>query len=370
MIMTRTPLLSLMRSNDLVRAKVLVRATVLMRVTALVALLLGALAAADLADIPADHRWVAQINVQAIAKGGLGEALRIRLSADEVGRKLAMLEGLTGFQPLRDLDRVTITGQGPEEERACAILRGRFDTARVTALVAILPGHAQENHRAHVIHRWNEVKDGKARFGVVAADRIVVARTADRVKAVLDVVDGQAKAIEASVLPALDPTALIVGAARDLDYWRGMKAGALVFKRMQSLGCSVVERDGALRLHLVGDATNEAAAKDLVDLGNGLLAFARLKPGKGPAKEIQNALVANAKITRNRAQITAASQFPVELVLKRLGDGSFLHGLKAVMQAAAAARTAAEAEEPAVEPAVAPAPNDSTHDAVKKPGNP
>ncbi len=338
---------------------------------ALVALLSGALVAADLGDIPADHRWVAQVDVQALAKGSLGESLRTRLAAGEAGRRLAVLEGLTGFQPLRDLDRVTITGQGPEEERACAILRGRFDAGRLTTLVAILPGHAVENHRTHVIHRWNDVKDGKPRCGVLVADRIVVARGVERVKAVLDVVDGQAKAIDAAALPALDPTALIVGAAADIDHWHGArKAGTMVFKRLRTIAFSLVERDGDFSIHVIGDALNEGSAKDLVDLGNGLLVLARMKPGKGPEKEIQKALIANAKIARDRARITAATRCPADLVLRRLGDGSFLHGLKAVMQAAADARAAAGQDESAEAPAAVPGATVTAPDAVKKPGNP
>jgi hypothetical protein len=92
--------------------------------------------AADDKLLPADSAFVLTVNVKQILgsplvqKRGLDAAKEALQSADEVKQ---VLEDL-GFDPFKDLDRITVAGPGGnDQDRGLAIARGRFDVAKFKA---------------------------------------------------------------------------------------------------------------------------------------------------------------------------------------------------------------------------------------------
>ena len=102
--------------------------------TCLSALVLsGTCMAMDLSMVPADHRWVVQIDVAQALKGKIGAFVTDLTGKPPLKSKLAAITTMTGFDPLKDCSLITLTGTDAREDQAVLVAAGRFETKRLAA---------------------------------------------------------------------------------------------------------------------------------------------------------------------------------------------------------------------------------------------
>src|SRR4051812_45182291 len=74
--------------------------------------------AMDLSSLPADTQWFLHLDLKTAMGGELGELVREVLGTADAKAKLGALTMITGFDPLKDLQSLTVAGSGAGEQAA------------------------------------------------------------------------------------------------------------------------------------------------------------------------------------------------------------------------------------------------------------
>lgn len=243
---------------------------------------------AELAFIPSDATLVAFADVQSVMASEVQQQFRRMLPAGGDGHQ--EFEAATGIDIERDLDYVVAYLAPPTAEdqslpaSGLALARGRFDTARIEALMRE-QGATVENHGGTQII----VAPAGNRPGLALAfvePGLAAVGSARLVRTALDLRSGGANVTANAELMDLVRTV-------DGDVWAVGRFDALT--EQANLPAAVVERlpaitqfaasgqvNGGIRGVLQAQARDEQAATELRDLVRGILALARMQAPSRP----------------------------------------------------------------------------------------
>jgi len=276
------------------RVFLLVSAGVLAAVlaTGLAARAAGALGAStpdELAYVPATARMVAYADVREVMNSPFHDRFRQLQNANPNGDSI---EARTGIKFERDVDSVLVASMdGPQaglpKDSALLIARGRFDSARVEALMREQGGEIEQYRGKRII----TIKDDAALATLAFAEPgLLLFGARDNVRGALD-----AKAGAAQTIGANTEFMALVGDVDEGTAWTVAKFDALLSQRgpvpdavlgqlppINWLAASG-RIDSGLHGMVRADARDEQSAQNLRDVVQGFLSLARLQGSRDPA---------------------------------------------------------------------------------------
>lgn len=238
-------------------------------------LLLGAVLAPAAEPIPADCRWVVSMDVQAVASSQIGGWLKGQLGKQQTAAQLQVLEAVTGFNPVRDLKRVTICAAADGDETGLVLVRGTFDADRLAIAAQAADNHATVAVAGRTVHTWSD--HGRTAAGCLAGpDLLILGRSVERIRQAITAID--AGATPPIAFPAgWEASALTVAAADGLDQLAGTGPQSALLRNFRTIAGRLSESGGMVVLEAVATAPTEAQAQQVVDAGNGLRAIVQLQ---------------------------------------------------------------------------------------------
>jgi hypothetical protein len=253
-------------------------------------------------------RWVLHIDGQQFWKSQLGGKIRSVVDQDDM-RKLASLKELFGSDPLEDLHRITLYGPDANDKRAVAVVRGRFDRKKLLALVALNPAYEELDYKNHPVYRWIDEDDDKTQFGAFAAeDVLIISQSRAALEAGLDVLQiRSSKPRRFSALKDAPEGAFVAICAEDLAELTKDRADASMTQNSRSLVFTAGETDGTLWATLQLEANTSEAAQQIVQMAQGMIAFAGLQQDKFP--QIMP-LIQACKLSAKNKTATLSIQYP------------------------------------------------------------
>ena len=238
----------------------------------------------DVARVPATAQWLAHADMDAarestVMKRAWERAMKMHPHAEGMMR---MVAGMMGMDPVKDLRDVTAYGVDTDKRNGVMIVHGTVNRAFLEKTVEKVPDHKTMEHRGHTLHAWTQ-KGGKGHKGhpMVAAfqrdDVMVFARTADRVTAALDVLDGEAEAVKAGgpLAGRVRPGSILVARAASVD----PETKCPVLRQGRSYRVALGEHEGSSFYRAKLDMKSKEAADQAEDVVEGLAALARLRWG-------------------------------------------------------------------------------------------
>jgi hypothetical protein len=249
--------------------------------------LLAASGPDELAYLPADAKAVAFANVREIMNSELYQ--KVQALAPRNGDGLARFEEETGVDVTRDVDYVlgAISGEAtasPEQGHPLVIARGRFDNVRIEGLVRS-KGGTVEDYKGVRFLKVNEPSGGmEAALAFVEPGLIAMGAEA----AVRQAIDGHRGSANATGNAEL---VRLVKSASDGNAWVVARFDALsaagkfppeVMQRLPAINWLTLTGhvNGGIRAAVRAEARDDAAAKNLRDVLQGMLALAKLQTGQ------------------------------------------------------------------------------------------
>lgn len=289
------------------------------RLLACLALVCLALAAGAAERLPADCRWVVQLDVPALLRTRAGAWLGQQLLRQPHAARLQVLEAVSGLQPERDLRLITLCGVDGNDDNGLILVRGTFDAARLEALAKAAAGHQAVRAGGRTIHLWAD--KGKPAAGCLAApDLLLLGKSAQRIREALALLDDPARpSARIALPPAWDEAAVIFGAADRIDALVAGQPASATLGNLRACAARLVEQGDELVLEARAEAVGEAAAQQLVDAGRGLAAIVQLQRPAGLDAALAEALRA-ARLERRGATVELRLAVPTADVVRLVGQ--------------------------------------------------
>jgi hypothetical protein len=297
------------------------------------ALLAAPLAAAPLAPerldktcLPADVRWFAHVDLEALARSELyaalseGGTLRLEDEVDELAE--------LGLDPLKDLTSVTLFCASADDEDGILLLNGN---ARVDAALEKLK--AKDGYRAdtldgRTVHAWGD--GGDAWYAAVlrrdgSEERMVVQGHSKRaLKAACEVLTGQAKNLAQVAEPRMKaepaPGSIVfVAASEKLSELAGVEVASSLVQLAEDLVLDVGETRGELFATLVIETKDEREARQVQQVLQGAVALVGLMAGEEPElAEVLQDLTGGLRVAARGKTLEAEFRMPVQVLLRDL----------------------------------------------------
>ena len=289
---------------------------------AVVAAMAGTAGAAPFnpADVPAEVKWFAHLDVDQFKTTQVGKAVLEQLTTEEANRKFAALQAVLGFDPRgKDLFGLTVCGVGG---RSAAIVRGRFDTERLVTLLKANDGYQETVQEGYAIHSW--IDEGKAKkqgadkarmYGAFhASGAAVLSEQLDTVAHVLAVMDGKKEATAARPPAAPGATPVLVGVIEDLA-GADPKNAALKLAR----GATVVlgEAGDRVRGRLALETVDAATASNLLKVAEGKKSALLLQAVEDPRAAM---LAESAAVLLEGTTVSVTMEMPAGEIAKAIRD--------------------------------------------------
>ena len=234
-------------------------------------------------QVPADAVWYVHLDLDKLKTTQVGQWLLGELDKPENQQKLAGFQALFNFDPRKKLKDCTLFSRGNSPEDAVLVLRGTFDTDRLTVLARMGKEYRSTSHRDYTIHGWlDEAKKKKEggsphNYGAIhTSGAVVLGQKSERVGQALDVMDGLQNGLDKGGQFGESGTvregAVLAGAAR-------RTAGAQfapnveILKHFKTLNLSANEAENHLSIDLGAETESEEAARNLQAMAQGLLAW-------------------------------------------------------------------------------------------------
>jgi hypothetical protein len=282
---------------------------------------LGSSSPDELGYLPPDAKVVAFANVREIMDSELHQKLRALAPRNDNG--MARFEEETGVDVTRDVDYVlaAVGGGtepvGPNQGHPLVIARGRFDNVRIEGLVRSKGGTVEDYKgvRFLKIADPNGTMDGALAF---VEPGLIAMGAQDAVRRAIDVRKSGAAASAAGneelvrlVKQADDGNAGVVAKFDALS-----AAGKLpsdVLQRIPAINWITITGhvNGGVRAAVRAETRDDAAAKNLKDVLQGMLALAKLQTG---AQTDVAALVDSVELGGEGKQVSLGLSVPVEFI--------------------------------------------------------
>lgn len=280
--------------------------------------LLGSSGPDELAYLPADAKVVAFANVREIMDSELHQKLQALVPRNENG--LARFQEETGVDMTKDVDYVlaAIGGDvaaGPEQGHPLVMAHGHFDNVRIEGLVRS-KGGTVEDYKGIRFLKASE-RSGNMDMALAFVEPGLIAMGSDAaVRQAIDGHNGSANAtgnaeLTRLVKDAADGNAWVVARFDVLS-----AAGKLppeVAQRIPAINWLTLSGhvNGGIRLAARAEARDDAAAKNLRDVLQGLLALAKLQTGQ---RADLTAVMDSVELSGEGKNVSLGLSVPIEVV--------------------------------------------------------
>ena len=253
-------------------------------------------------QIPNTSTWAAHLNVAELYVSSLAEgALKLITGEDSPIPGKGAQKALAGWKKLGDVKSVTLFGPGPDPAQAVAIAELKYDQAKVMEMLGIVQdAGAVQKHGDHEIHSFAvqnpKTEKGETRMICFYSGSVLVGGAKlDCIKAALDVLDGEGKALDdknpLTEMLQVNKGSFAVVAAIGIDKMlaaikekvgaKKMQQAALLAKA-ESLRVEVGETKGKLFGLVHATMAKQEDAKDVHLAAQGFMALMRLREDLDP----------------------------------------------------------------------------------------
>ena len=267
-------------------------------------------------QIAADAVWVVQLDVPAFMQSQLGAFVQQEAQKEHAQQKLAWLKETCGLDPMKDIDAATLYGKTFQHGKGVALVRGRFSGDKLVGLLSANATHDKAVYGNSVIHTWTDEHSGKPCAGCIyAPDLLIMASSADDLKAAIDVLEGRAAGLRSGFVPAAPAGMIVVAAAEDQTGALGATPQAKMLQNAKRVTFMAGESAGNAQVTLCLTGKTEADAVNMEQVIQGMLALATLAKDKNPqAAELAGAV----RVTRQGQDVNAAMSYPAAKLIAQM----------------------------------------------------
>lgn len=242
----------------------------------------------DLKDVPADAKWLVHVDVDAIRQSTVVQKMwpKAMEMHPDAQKRIEKLLAETGMDIRKDLHGVTLYGKQLGKHEGVAIVRAKCEPKLLLEKAAAAPDHKVVEYGDYRIQTWTPKGCPKAKTAAgvfFKPDVLVFAKTADEVKAALDVLTGKtACAAKGSALDgrAFPGTTVLMRATGFADIDAPEKHKCV--KQIKSLRVAMGENEGKSFFRARAEMDNEETAKQVTAIIEGGLAMAKLHTADKP----------------------------------------------------------------------------------------
>lgn len=263
-------------------------------------------------SLPADARFLVGFDVKRLTESPFYKKYAAQARPDAFGE----LEARTGIQPERDLDQVLVAGRGADARAGVAMVLGRFDRTKLMQAVEAKKDEVTWKALGGTnVYMFREGSKGAAAMAFLDDRTLVMGSLAGVESTVAAHGGGQAglkgnttlirllgEVRPGSAFWMVGDQSLLANLPKSLPGVGGAGNG-MTLPNLQSL-LVTGDLESAVSLSVTGEATDEAAAKNLADMVRGLAALVQLQASQKPEwKELGSAI--NVSTEANRVLLSA-----------------------------------------------------------------
>jgi hypothetical protein len=143
-------------------------------------------------QVAADANWLIYINVEQFNTSKFGTLLQSDSAPAEMRTPLAQSQDLLGFNPLKEMDHMTLYGKTEDPQSGVALFSGRFDMEKVLARVRQRPGMSESRVGNRTLYQWTEPNNNQTlSLCLLPAGQLLITAGSETMKGALDVLDGK-----------------------------------------------------------------------------------------------------------------------------------------------------------------------------------
>jgi hypothetical protein len=282
------------------------------------------LTAAEPGDYPAQTHWILSLDLKAAQESPLVASLLGKIDAGkrkDAEAKLAAFNAMFGVNILKDIDKITLAGNGDAEKGGVAYVYGRLEEQRFTPVLAMAKQYASADRNGVALQSWFDEGDNKKKFIAFAKPGLVLFSNAQQpLSDALDVLtQKQAGLPPGSPLSGAfktDAAGLLTLHAHGIAAIVGSQPKAEALKQAEALSLRITTPDaGTLRAALSVTAANDQTARQIQQALAGIQAIAQLRAADDPQSA---ALAARTSITGNGRTVEVALTLSVDQLVTLL----------------------------------------------------
>ncbi|MDD4890024.1 MAG: hypothetical protein PHU85_08845 [Phycisphaerae bacterium] len=279
------------------------------------------------AQVPADAKWVAHVDVEAGLASQIGKFTLTQIPAEELQKGVKECLDKAGFDPTKDVKSITAYGTAYDEKSLAAVAEIKLDKAKVIEAIGKKAGHKESTYNGQTIHEWTK-QDKPAEEGAkadvmygcfVADNKIVLAASMDSVQAAIDVLAGKkdslAKGGDLAAMVKPSAGSLVFMAARDIALPDEVPAAGplALIKKVKTGTMEICEADKKFSFKVTGAMTAAEDADQARKMLAGLLAMVSMvDPAENPGAADAIELVKGITVGGENAGVTITGSWDVE----------------------------------------------------------
>lgn len=266
----------------------------------------------DSSQVCAEAGWAIHVDVDRLKETQVGKMLLDEVNKPENQQKIAWFQTVFGFDPTKAIRGVTLSGGVDRAEDGVLLIRGDFDTNRLSQLPKSWSEYHEEQHGNHMVYSWIDKNkaDQPRVFAAISGNTVILSKKPGLVEDTLDVIDGAKPSLKDvnpfDGLGLNEQKAFLVGGVSKTGRF-GPKPIASIVKQIKFIGVVVGEEDGKVKIDLPMRAFAPEAAQSMADLNRGIVALLTLQ-------EDPNAVLLGKSITVTQKNETVISsiKLPVD----------------------------------------------------------
>jgi len=265
--------------------------------------------------IAADAQWLIHLDFKTFIKTRLWDNI-YREKKIKIDHKNDHFLKEVRFDVLKDLYSVTIYGVDKGDKNAVVLINGVFNIKKVVEKLKSEEKTEISKYGKVKVYHWNDDDYG----AFVGSDLLIITHSRMNMEYAIDVVMGKKKGFKGSALSKrmkeVPGDAILFALAGDISKMIGKhrKMPMMIDNSKMALFLAM-ERNNDLKLSLKLHTESPEAAKNLMQVGNGLLALARMSGEKMEGKE---KLINSINITADRNIVNAKMFIPSDFIIKNI----------------------------------------------------
>lgn len=269
--------------------------------------------------------WVAHVDIEAFRNSAIGKLVLAELKAQGVEDQMQNFASVFSFNPLTDVQNITLYGKGKDRSNAVAIVDGKFDAQKLISLVKMNPQFQETPYQSVTLYRWhNEDKKGGAgelMYGFVREGRGVVISTGlETLKQAADNLKGSGAGASsglAAQVPSPESGTFAQIATTGIGSLAGDDPKAAILKQADLFTASAGEAGDKAFVGLRLRGQSPEMADNVTKMAQGLLAMLQMNAQQQPQL---SELAKNVNVTREDKTVQARFEAPSQAIFAFLKE--------------------------------------------------
>mgnify|MGYP000440653348 CR=1 FL=1 len=275
----------------------------------------------NLSHIDASAKWLIHLDMESLRTSSLGQFILGEAEKEEIKAKLEAFKAIFSFDPLHDINSLTVYGCSLSPESSTAIINGNFNPERALVIIKANDSYEKVSYGPYAIHKWVDDNSGeinKIHWGCFYKDNtLIIANKKENITQTLDVLDGKkANITPANPLPTLIPShpemILAIGLG-NISENEIIPAQANILKTAEGFGIGLWEENNNITGKMALKAKTEQMAASVMQIIQGWLALASLNQNQDPQI---TAMAQAVKVNTNGCLVKLNFSYPASSIIE------------------------------------------------------